>query len=122
MKKYKIQIEEILQRIENVEARNFEEALEKVEKKYSEEEIVLDWSDFVGVEFRNFSLSSIIFKITGEEILGYFRELKNIKKIDSDKTLSKKEIKKVLDYVEFDEMLVKDIGNSIKGSILKIIK
>jgi len=122
MKKYKIQIEEILQRIENVEARNFEEALEKVEKKYSEEEIVLDWSDFVGVEFRNFSLSSIIFKITEEEILGYFRELKNIKKIDSDKTLSKKEIKKVLDYVEFDEMLVKDIGNSIKGSILKIIK
>jgi len=122
MKKYKIQIEEILQRIENVEARNFEEALEKVEKKYSEEEIVLDWSDFVGVEFRNFSLSSIIFKITEEEILGYFRELKNIKKIDSDKTLSKKEIKKVLDYVEFDEMLVKDIGNSIKDSILKIIK
>ena len=122
MKKYKIQIEEILQRIENVEARNFEEALEKVEKKYSEEEIVLDWSDFVGVEFRNFSLSSIIFKITEEEILGYFRELKNIKKIDSDKTLSEKEIKKVLDYVEFDEMLVKDIENSIKGSILKIIK
>jgi len=54
MKKYKIEVEEILQRVIEVEAESFEEALEIIEKKYKKEKIVLDWEDFVDVSFRKF--------------------------------------------------------------------
>ncbi len=54
MKKFSIEIEEILQRVEEVEAKDIEEALEKVEEQYSKDEIVLDYNDFKGYEIREY--------------------------------------------------------------------
>lgn len=45
MKKFKIEVQEILSRIVEVEAKNLDEALEKVENKYRNEEIILDSED-----------------------------------------------------------------------------
>lgn len=49
--KYKINVEEILSRIIEVEADNEDEAEEKVKKMYREQEIVLDAEDFQEIGF-----------------------------------------------------------------------
>lgn len=54
MQKFQIEIEEISQRVEEVEANDIEEALEKVEEKYSKDEIVLDYNDFKEYEIREY--------------------------------------------------------------------
>ncbi|MCI9016130.1 MAG: hypothetical protein HFJ53_03055 [Clostridia bacterium] len=54
MKKFQIEIEEISQRVEDIEANNLEEALEKVEDKYNAGEIVLDYEDFKDHEVREY--------------------------------------------------------------------
>ena len=48
MNKYKFNIEEILNKEVTVEAKSFEEAMKIINKLYREEEIVLDYDDFVG--------------------------------------------------------------------------
>ena len=54
MAKYRIEIEEILQRVEEVEASNLEEALDIIDEKYNNQEIVLDYEDFKGHEIREY--------------------------------------------------------------------
>lgn len=49
--KYKVNIEELLGRIVEVEANNEKEAEEKVRELYMNEDIVLDASDFKSVEY-----------------------------------------------------------------------
>ena len=49
--KYKVNVEELLSRIVEVEAENEEETEEKVREMYMNEEIVLDASDFRSVEY-----------------------------------------------------------------------
>ena len=49
--KYKVNVEELLSRIIEVEAENEEEAEEKVREMYMSAEIVLDASDFQSVEY-----------------------------------------------------------------------
>ena len=49
--KYKVNVEELLSRIVEVEAENEEEAEEKVRVMYMNEDIVLDASDFQSVEY-----------------------------------------------------------------------
>lgn len=48
--KYKIKVQETLERIVEIEASSIDEARDKVEEMYNNEEIVLDYSDFVGME------------------------------------------------------------------------
>ena len=48
--KHKIKVQETLERIVEVEASSIDEARDKVEEMYNNEEIVLDYSDFVGKE------------------------------------------------------------------------
>ncbi|MDU4326466.1 MAG: DpnD/PcfM family protein, partial [Clostridium celatum] len=48
MNKYKFNIEEILNKEVTVEAKSFEEAMKIINKLYRNEEIVLDYDDFVG--------------------------------------------------------------------------
>ena len=48
--RYKIKVQETLERIVEVEASSIDEARDKVEEMYNNEEIVLDYSDFVGME------------------------------------------------------------------------
>lgn len=47
--RYKIKVQETLERIVEVEASSIDEARDKVEELYNNEEIVLDYSDFVDV-------------------------------------------------------------------------
>lgn len=49
--KYKVNVEELLSRIVEVEAENEEEAEIKVREMYMNEDIVLDASDFQSVEY-----------------------------------------------------------------------
>ena len=49
--KYKVNVEELLSRIVEVEADSDEEAEDKVREMYMNEEIVLDASDFQSVEY-----------------------------------------------------------------------
>ena len=48
--KYKVNVEELLSRIVEVEVENEEEAEDKVRDMYTNEDIVLDASDFQSVE------------------------------------------------------------------------
>ena len=48
MNKYKFNIEEILNKEVTVEAENFDQAMKIINKLYRDEEIVLDYDDFVG--------------------------------------------------------------------------
>ena len=53
MKKYDIEVEEVLRRVVHVEANNIDEAIDKVEEQYKNEEIVLDSSDYCETNFNN---------------------------------------------------------------------
>ena len=48
MNKYKFNIEEILNKEVTVEAEDFDEAMKIINKLYRDEEIFLDYDDFVG--------------------------------------------------------------------------
>ncbi len=50
-KKYKIEITETLQRVVDVKAKSKNDAIKKIAQQYKNEEIVLGWEGFVGVEF-----------------------------------------------------------------------
>lgn len=48
MNKYRFNIEEILNKEVTVEADDFEQAMKIINKLYRDEEIILDYDDFVG--------------------------------------------------------------------------
>lgn len=50
-KKFKIMIEEKLRRFVEVEAENYQDAEDELQRKYRNSEIVLDEGDFAGVSF-----------------------------------------------------------------------
>lgn len=50
MEKFKVEIQEFLSRIVEVEANSSDEAIFKVRELYRNEEIVLDYSDYVTTE------------------------------------------------------------------------
>ena len=52
MKKFKIEITEILSKTFDIEANSEEEALEKVEILYKQEKIILDSNNFVDKEIK----------------------------------------------------------------------
>ena len=51
---YKIEIEELLQRVVEIEAENVNEAIRIAKEKYRKEEYVLDENDFNGVKFSEY--------------------------------------------------------------------
>jgi uncharacterized protein YgfB (UPF0149 family) len=51
METYKIEVQEFLSRVVEVKAKNIQEAFSKVNEQYKKEEIVLDYNDFVDVNF-----------------------------------------------------------------------
>ncbi|SPX84785.1 DpnD/PcfM family protein [Moraxella ovis] len=55
MQTYKIQLQETLSKIIEVQASNIDEAIRIVQESYQNEDIVLDWGDFVLVEFEDVS-------------------------------------------------------------------
>ena len=53
-KTYKIEIEETLQRVVEVKANSLNDAFDIVQNKYNDQEYVLDYNDYKGVEFREY--------------------------------------------------------------------
>jgi hypothetical protein len=51
METFKIEVQEFLARVVEVEANNLQEAVSNVQEKYRKAEIVLDYNDFVEVDF-----------------------------------------------------------------------
>lgn len=51
MKRFKIEVQEVLSRVVEVKANDVSEAISKVVDRYNKTEIVLGYSDFVDVEF-----------------------------------------------------------------------
>jgi hypothetical protein len=51
MKTFKIEIQELLARVVDVEAIDLDDAISKLNDQYENEEIVLDYDDFVAVDF-----------------------------------------------------------------------
>ena len=58
MPKFKVEIEEILQRVEEVEAKDVEEAIDLIDEKYDNQEIILDSEDIKGHQIREFKSKS----------------------------------------------------------------
>ena len=54
MKKYMIEVEEILQNVYEIEADSLEEAIDKAEEMYRHEEIVLDYEDWKETNYREY--------------------------------------------------------------------
>ena len=53
-KTYKIEIEETLQRIVDIQANSLDEAIDIAQNRYSNQEYVLDYEDYKGVEYREY--------------------------------------------------------------------
>ena len=54
MKDYNIEVTEVLSRVVSINAENEDEAYFKVKKMYQQEKIVLDDSDYIDTEFKEF--------------------------------------------------------------------
>jgi len=54
MKNYNIEVTEVLSRVVSIKAKNEDEAYFKIKKMYQNEEIVLDASDYIDTEFKEF--------------------------------------------------------------------
>lgn len=51
METYRIEVKEVLSRVVEIEANSIDDAVDKVEEMYRNEDIVLDYSDFVRIDF-----------------------------------------------------------------------
>ncbi len=51
METFKIEVQEFLARVIEVKAKNVQDAFSKVNEQYKKEEIVLDYNDFIDVNF-----------------------------------------------------------------------
>ena len=58
METFKIEIQELLARVVDIEADNKNEAISKVNELYKKAEIVLDYNDFVEVDFIDINTQS----------------------------------------------------------------
>lgn len=52
--KYKIEIEETLSKVVEIEANSLEEALDIVQQRYVKEEYILDYNDYLAVDIRQY--------------------------------------------------------------------
>lgn len=79
MEKFKVEIQEFLSRIIEVEAETKDEAISKVRELYRNEEIVLDSDDYVSTEIEIFPKENIItFEILSNGANFYMIEGENI--------------------------------------------
>lgn len=73
METFKIEIQELLARVVEVQAENIQEAFSKVNKQYIKAEIVLDYNDFAEVNFTDINSQSKTDKISSliKEVINY---------------------------------------------------
>ena len=53
-KVYQIEIEETLQKVVKIKANSLDEAIDIAQNRYSNQEYVLDYEDYKGVEYREY--------------------------------------------------------------------
>lgn len=53
-KLYDIEIEELLQKVVKIKANSLDEAIDIAQNRYSNQEYILDYEDYKGVEFREY--------------------------------------------------------------------
>ena len=73
MKTFKIEIQELLARVVDVEAIDLDDAMSKLNDQYENEEIVLDYDDFVAVDFIEINAQSQKYEINiiAKDVLEY---------------------------------------------------
>ena len=73
METFKIEIQELLARVVEVQAENIQEAFSKVNEQYIKAEIVLDYNDFAEVNFTDINSQSKTDKISSliKEVINY---------------------------------------------------
>ena len=69
-----------------------------------------------------YEIKPTIFTITKEEVEEIVQEMREDKTLGRRCELNKEQIVSVLEYVECDEMLAKDINMSIRSSICEVLK
>ena len=62
MKKFKIEVQEILSKIIEIEATDIDQAIYEVKKMYESEEIILNENDYITTEFTNYERPRIFLK------------------------------------------------------------
>lgn len=66
-------------------------------------------------------VKSTIFNISKEEVEEIFNEMIENKRLRNNLKLNRKQIVTILDYIECDELLAKDIRISIEESIIEAL-
>lgn len=100
MKTFEIEITETLQRIIEIEAKSEDEAYQTVLKKYKNEEIILDDSDFINKE-----INSYLYSEKHDELYNN-QEFKNFVLREAEKTLTHMSIE------ELTKLAFGDISNA----------
>jgi len=68
-----------------------------------------------------YKIKPTIFSISGEEIEEMVDEMIEENKLEANARLNKEQVIEVLEHVECDELLAKDIRMSIRDSILEVL-
>jgi hypothetical protein len=73
METFKIEVQELLARVVEVQAENMQEAISKVNEQYVKAEIVLDYNDFAEVNFADINSQSKTDEINSliKEVINY---------------------------------------------------
>jgi translation initiation factor IF-1 len=104
METYKIEIKEILARVVEVKAENLLDALSRVNEQYKKAEIVLDYNDFVEVEFEDINTQSKIDerKMLMKEVIEYLYsdEQKHFEEIDNPENHIFSKLKRLKDLLD----------------------
>lgn len=97
MKKYGVEIMELANRVIEVDANSYEEAQEKAEEMYRNEEVVLDHEDFNGAFYDPYPSQKIKcnYKITIE----YDKKTNTLKMSDSNNKVQESECKSKEDFI-----------------------
>lgn len=82
---FQIEIEEILQKVVKIKANSLDEAFDIAQDRYDKEKYVLDYKDFMGVEFREYKDEV---ETLETKVKNYYQDQKNLE-------LQWKEIKKL---------------------------
>lgn len=106
MKKYGIEIEESSSRVIEVDANSYEEAQDKVEEMYRNQEVILDYEDYNGVRYEPFPSQRIKdnYKLTIE----YDNKNENLKIIDSNNKIQESKCRTKEDFVFLVENYVRE--------------
>lgn len=114
---YKYQTFELWENLQNLD----EKTLRLMAKGFLEE-IIKSENIVLSKNNLDRKSKSVIFNITKTEIEEIFEEMIEGKIFPNKTKLNKNQINQIMDFVECDEMLAKDIRSSIRNSIVEVLE